>query len=200
MTTVEVTGLAQQQSWDSDALPPVEQVRPGLWSIPVPLPRNPLRYVIVYALELRDGVAIVDTGWSTEDAWKALTDGLTQAGYTPADVRAALITHIHPDHFGLAGRVREASGAWIALHPADAALLPSRYGIDIDELLTRMRGFLAGCGVPAEVLDELTEASMGIREFVALVQPDVMLQHGERVPLDDWELYAVHTPGHSPGH
>ena len=31
-------------------LPPVEQVRPGLWSIPVPLP-IPLRYVLVY----RDG-------------------------------------------------------------------------------------------------------------------------------------------------
>ena len=31
---------------------PVELVRPGLWSIPVPLPNNPLRYVLVYVLEL----------------------------------------------------------------------------------------------------------------------------------------------------
>ena len=28
-----------------------------------------------------------------------------------------MVTHIHPDHYGLAGRVREESGAWIGLHP-----------------------------------------------------------------------------------
>ena len=38
-----------------------------------------------------------------------------------------MVTHIHPDHYGLAGRIREASGAWIALHPADAELIHDRY-------------------------------------------------------------------------
>ncbi len=52
--------------------PPVEQVRPGLWSIPVPIPANPLRYVLVYAFELDSGVALVDAGWNTDDAWTAL--------------------------------------------------------------------------------------------------------------------------------
>ena len=198
--TVEVTGTAQKRSWHGRGLPPVEQVRPGLWSIPVPLPANPLRYVLVYALELPDGVALVDTGWSTDDAWTALTAGLAQAGYGVADVRAALVTHIHPDHYGLAGRVREVSGAWVALHPADAALLPARYGMQVPELLGHMRSFLEGCGVPVEVLDELTEASMGVREFVALAKPDVLLEGGARVDLSGWDLRAVHTPGHSPGH
>ena len=200
MTAVEVTGVAQEKSWASDALPPVERVGPGLWSIPVPIPRNPLRYVLVYALEIPDGVAVIDTGWSTDDAWAALTEGLGVAGYAVTDVRAALITHIHPDHYGLAGRLREASGAWVALHPADAALLPSRYGIDIDTLLGQMRTFLAASGVPQQVLEELTAASMGIREFVALAQPDVLLEDRARVDLPGWSLHTVHTPGHSPGH
>ena len=104
-------------------VPPVERVRPGLWSIPVPIPDNPLRYVLVYALELDSGVALVDAGWDTPEAWTALTDGLAIAGGSIGDVRAVVVTHIHPDHYGLAGRVREASGAWIGLHPADAALL-----------------------------------------------------------------------------
>ena len=72
---VEVTGIEQELSWHGRGLPPVEQVRPGLWSIPVPLPANPLRYVLVYAFETRGGVALVDTGWSTDDAWTALTAG-----------------------------------------------------------------------------------------------------------------------------
>jgi len=69
---VRVTGVLQKEAWDRDVMPPVEQVRPGLWSIPVPIPANPLRYVLVYAFELDSGVAIVDAGWNTDDAWTAL--------------------------------------------------------------------------------------------------------------------------------
>ena len=50
---------------------------------------------------------------------------LAVAGYAIGDVQGVLVTHIHPDHYGLAGRIRETSGAWIALHPADAARLRS---------------------------------------------------------------------------
>ncbi len=200
MSALQVTGTALQRSWQDNSTPLTERVGPGLWSIPVPIPRNPLRYVIVYALELADGVAVVDTGWSTDEAWAALQSGLRTAGYAVGDVRAALITHIHPDHFGLAGRLREASGAWVALHPADAELIPARYGMDIDGLIARMRDLLRECGVPDAEREALTGASMGIREFVALAQPDVLLHDGARVALPGWDLTVVHTPGHSPGH
>jgi glyoxylase-like metal-dependent hydrolase (beta-lactamase superfamily II) len=200
VTPVRITGTDQERSWRAGTFPQVDRVQPGLWSIPVPIPRNPLRYVIVYAFELRDGVAIIDTGWSTEEAWQALRDGLRVAGYDIADVRCALITHIHPDHYGLAGRLRDESGAWVALHPADAELLPQRYGVDIDTLIERMRLLMEECGVPESVRDELTTASMGIREFVALAEPDVLLEDGARIDLPGWQLRALHTPGHSPGH
>src|SRR5271154_3984846 len=110
-----------------EPLPPVEAVRPGLWSIPVPIPNNPLRYVLVYAFETDRGPYIVDAGWNTDDSYHTLVAGLAQAGFDIADVQGVLVTHIHPDHYGLAGRVREASGAWIGLHPADAALIRLRY-------------------------------------------------------------------------
>src|SRR6202048_3580478 len=108
-------------------LPPVERFRPGLWSIPVPLPNNSLRYVLVYAFETNAGPYIIDAGWNTDDAFNTLVDGLAQAVFGITDVQGVMVTHIHPDHYGLAGRVREASGAWVALHPADAALIHGRY-------------------------------------------------------------------------
>ena len=200
MSGVEVTGTAQRRSWESAGLPGVERVRPGVWSIPVPLPNSPLRYVLVYLLELDGGVAVIDTGWSTEEAWTALVAGMAMAGYIPADVQAILITHIHPDHYGLAGRLREASGAWVALHPADAALIPARYGLGLDGLLANMDALLIESGVPDETRAELTGASMGIREFVAAAEPDVLLEDRARVPLPGWDLITLHTPGHSPGH
>ena len=167
---------------------------------PVPLPNNPLRYVLVYLLELKSGAAVIDTGWSTEEAWSALVAGMAVAGYTPADVQAILITHIHPDHYGLAGRLREASGGWVALHPADAALIPARYGLGVDRLLENMDALLVDAGVPDQIREELTGASMGIREFVAAAEPDVLLEDRAPVPLPRvGSRHAAH-PGHSPGH
>ncbi len=196
---IEVTGVLQKQAWDESVDPPVEKVRPGLWSIPVPIPDNPLRYVLVYALELDDGVAIVDAGWDTDAAWRTLNEGIAEAGGSIADVRAVLVTHIHPDHYGLAGRVREASGAWIGLHPADAQMLQARY-IDTDELLTQMNGLMADSGVPETRLPDLKMASMALRSQVNMAEPDVLFEDGGRPQLPGWDLEAVWTPGHSPGH
>jgi len=191
----------QRAAWRNGELPQVERVRPGLWSIPVPIPINPLRYVLVYALELADGVAIVDAGWDTDDAYAALRDGLAQAGYGIADVRAVLVTHIHPDHYGLAGRVREESGAWIGVHPADGALIRERYDDDfIEGLVAREREQLERCGVPYDAATELANASMMIRRFVSTARPDVLIEDGDRPDLPGWDLRAIWTPGHSPGH
>jgi glyoxylase-like metal-dependent hydrolase (beta-lactamase superfamily II) len=191
----------QRAAWTGGGIPEVEQVRPGLWSIPVPIPVSPLRYVLVYALELDGGVAIVDAGWNTDEAYDALTAGLGVAGHTIADVRAVLVTHIHPDHYGLAGRVREASGAWIGLHPADARLLRDRYDeAYIDGLVARERAQLLRCGVPEATLEELAGASMMIRSFVTMAPPDRLIEDGDRLDLPGWDLRAIWTPGHSPGH
>jgi glyoxylase-like metal-dependent hydrolase (beta-lactamase superfamily II) len=197
---VVVTGTAQKAAWDQKVMPPVEEVRSGLWSIPVPIPDNPLRYVLVYALELRGGgVALVDAGWNTEVAWTALNDGLAAAGGSMSDVRAVMVTHIHPDHYGLAGRVREASGAWIGLHPADAVMLEARYG-DTDELVANMSRFLSRSGVPDDKLPDLAAASMAVKSMVTMAVPDVLFEDGKGVDLPGWSLRTIWTPGHSPGH
>ncbi len=197
---VTITGTRQKQAWDAKLLPPVEQVRPGLWSIPVPIPDNPLRYVLVYALELGvGGVALVDAGWDTDEAFDALGRGLEDTGGSLSDVAAVLVTHIHPDHYGLAGRVREVSGAWIGLHPDDAVMLEARYG-DTDRLVADMTHLLADSGVPDDKLPDLAFASMVVKSMVTMAPPDVLFEDGAPVSLPGWDLTTVWTPGHSPGH
>jgi len=187
------------RSGGADPLPPVEKVRPGLWSVPVPIPNNPLRYVLVYVFETPRGPYLVDAGWNTDDAFETLRAGLKVAGFDLAEVRGVLVTHIHPDHYGLAGRVREASGAWVGLHPADAALIPERYDRP-EELVQKMEALLRSDGAPEEEIRSLSGASMPVRSWVSAVAPDLLVEDGDRLDLPGWELTALWTPGHSPGH
>ena len=180
-------------------LPPVERVRPGLWSVPVPLPNSSLRYVFVYVFETDRGAYIVDAGWNTDEAFESLSAGLDEAGFAMSDVRGVLVTHIHPDHYGLAGRVREASGAWISLHPADARLITDRYDEPTD-LLERVGTMLRRLGAPEAEMVSLQQAAMPLRALVDAVQPDVLLEDGQRPDVPGWDLSAIWTPGHSPGH
>jgi glyoxylase-like metal-dependent hydrolase (beta-lactamase superfamily II) len=191
--------MQSSQAPENPVLPPVEQVVPGLWSVPVPIPGNPLRYVLAYAFEVPGGVVLVDPGWNAAEALDALEAGLGSFGAKLEDVLGVLVTHLHPDHYGLAGRVREVSGAWVGLHPADAALIPARYQ-DVDDLLERIAGWLAQTGAPADDLAELRDASMQLRRFVVVTRPDVPLADGDRPEVPGWRLRAVHTPGHTPGH
>ena len=41
----------------------MERVTPGVWSVPVPIPDNPLRYVLSYLIEHAAGFVLVDPGW-----------------------------------------------------------------------------------------------------------------------------------------
>ena len=183
----------------NDPFPGVEKVRPGLWSIPVPLPNNSLRYVLVYVFETDRGPYLIDAGWNTDDAFGALQGGMEEVGCAVADVQGVLVTHIHPDHYGLAGRIREASGAWISLHPADAELIHDRYD-EPEDLLNRVAGALRRMGAPPEELEPLRNAAMPVLPLVDPVVPDVLLEDGARPEVPGWDLSAIWTPGHSPGH
>jgi glyoxylase-like metal-dependent hydrolase (beta-lactamase superfamily II) len=198
-THPHTNGHARGAAAANDPFPEVERVLPGLWSIPVPLPQNSLRYVLVYLFETDRGPYLVDAGWNTDDAFGALVAGMKVAGCEVSEVQGVMVTHIHPDHYGLAGRIRDASGAWISLHPADAELIHDRYD-EPDDLLLRVAAALRRMGAPDEELEPLRNASMPMRPLVDPVVPDVLLEDGQKPEVPGWDLTAIWTPGHSPGH
>ncbi|OBF29340.1 hypothetical protein A5724_25630 [Mycobacterium sp. ACS1612] len=196
--TIEATGVRQLDAWHRKVMPPVEEVRPGLWSIPVPIPGNPLRYTLVYAFEVPGGVAVVDPGWECEPTWQALIAGLQLVGYRPTDVRAVLVTHVHPDHFGLAQRLRAVSGAWIGMNHRDAALVAEQTVAEADEFLAAGRDQLIWAGSPTRVVD--TQRDFPFTRFPASHGPEVLIADDGRLDLPGWNLQAIWTPGHTPGH
>ncbi|EOM76969.1 MBL fold metallo-hydrolase [Rhodococcus rhodnii] len=197
MTAVRVTGDAQKQAWADRVMPPVEHVRPGLWSIPVPMPGNPLRYVLVYALALPDGIALIDAGWASDESWRALTDGLRHIGSDVSQVRYIAVTHLHPDHFGLVPRVLEHTDAVVAMHRADAHHLTHLDRAALTDEKTRSARQLRQLGAPPPVADSHPHTLV---RFAGGRTVDVQLSHGDPLQLDGWDLRAVWTPGHTPGH
>jgi glyoxylase-like metal-dependent hydrolase (beta-lactamase superfamily II) len=179
-------------------VPPVEQVRPGLWSLPVPIPHNPLGYTLVYLFETDRGPVLVDAGWDDAATWNALYDGFVATGHEISDCYGVLVTHMHPDHHGLSGRVRDASGAWVAMHPQDAFILKRRFEID-DQWLIQAASILLDSGAPEEAIDSLPTVDQ-IGRMPPPVLPDRNLSDGLRVDVPGWDVRAIWTPGHSPGH
>src|SRR5262249_27285583 len=103
-------------------------------------------------------------------------------GALPADVTGVVVTHIHPDHHGLSARLREASGAWIAMHPAERGTLTAPRPRNADTRRADL-AWLARCGVPDDVAAGLAVTDEALTAVRAMAMPDVLLGHGDLVPL-----------------
>lgn len=170
----------------------------GLWSIPVPIPNNPLGYTLVYLFETGAGPVLVDAGWDDDTSWGALTAGMAATGHSVADTLGVLVTHVHPDHHGLSGRIREASGAWVAMHPRDTPMV-TRHAQAGAEFSDELGSVLLDAGAtPEELAPPRPRGPRQARPPMAM--PDRELADGERVDVPGWAVEAVWTPGHSPGH
>ncbi|MCD0448207.1 MBL fold metallo-hydrolase [Actinocorallia sp. API 0066] len=164
----------------------------GVWSVPVPIPGNPLGRTLVYVLESPGGPVLIDAGWEHPESWRALKDGLSARGVGIEDVRGVVVTHMHPDHAGLAGRIRERSGAWIAMHSADAALVR----LMRERADERLGDWLVRAGAAEAEGAEFSDTHRPDPPAV----PDRELEDGDLVDLPGRRLRTVWTPGHSPGH
>ena len=176
---------------------PVEAA-PGVHRVSIPLPFPPGE-VAAWVLEGEDGHVLVDAGMDTPPAREALREAAMELGVTPGSLRHVVLTHAHIDHYGLAGPVREWSGARLALHEREEALATRWvHGWPRDRPLVEEH-FLAG-GIPAELAAALLRASDRIHQRYVHHPPDELLR-GERGMLPGgggWEWML--TPGHSPGH
>jgi glyoxylase-like metal-dependent hydrolase (beta-lactamase superfamily II) len=176
----------------------VTQIRPGLWMIPVPWPGSTLRHTLPYLVSSPRGVALIDTGWPTGHGWSALLAGIARTGHEVTDVRQVLVTHAHADHLGLAGRIREVSGARIGMHPAEAATLARAGGPPWRPALT---AWLQARGAPPdEAADILGSMAGPAGQHARLAHPDDRIEDGSRPLGPGTPMVAIWTPGHTPGH
>src|ERR1051325_3637853 len=102
------------------------QVSDGIWLMKLPLP-FPVAIINVYLIRLEEGFLLLDCGLKTRACREALEQGIATAGARFSEIRQLIVTHLHPDHFGLAAEVRQRSGAGIWMHAAEAAHVSPEY-------------------------------------------------------------------------
>ena len=178
----------------------MQEISPGIKQLKIPIPHNPLGFTNVYLVGDGDGYLLIDAGFPSPEAFAAMQNELAEAGVEPRGISRLVITHAHGDHIGLAGRVKEISGAKMAIHPLEArqqALPPNN-----PEDFARMNAeWSKATGMPNESMREMHhhQGRPGNRPFAPPPLPDILLEDNQEISADGTSLRVVWTPGHSPG-
>jgi glyoxylase-like metal-dependent hydrolase (beta-lactamase superfamily II) len=188
----------QRRLWEQGRLPQVERIAARLWSIPLEIPAGSLPGSFVYAVIEQDGVHLVDAGWESDRNLTLLETALAEVGRGISDIATVVITHHHPDHLGLAPRLRELSGARIVMSARerrvlaevtrDAARDPRAYAETLREW-----------AVPEARRAELA-GSFHRPSATGDVAPDAEVADGDVIALGSRRLEVIATPGHTGGH
>lgn len=146
-----------------------------------------------------DPLTLVDCGPYTEDAWDDLCAGLAALGRRPEEIGRLIITHGHVDHWGLAARIVDRSGAevwahrglgtWLAAFPAEW----QRRNAFLTLLCTDL-------GVPAGEMLAVNRGVKALGQFAVPVPATRLLDPGAVLTLAGYEWTVHDTPGHATAH
>jgi glyoxylase-like metal-dependent hydrolase (beta-lactamase superfamily II) len=178
----EGSSESQFLAYREKRVPDVEEVVPGVWSIPLPLVQLPIRYVLTYLLETPDGPVLIDAGWPDAESWNALETGIARVGYGVGDLCGLILTHGHPDHHGLAERIRGASKAWVGGHALDVPRggKPDAGTVERDEFAQLTRA-----GMPERHARPIAQRFAQGQQIDAIrgPHPDLLIGDGDELPV-----------------
>lgn len=174
--------------------PELEPVAPGVRRLRLPIP-FPMRWVNVYVLGDGGPAALVDAGYPGPEAGQLLRETLQGAHVRPA---VLLLTHAHPDHFGMACELTEELGSEVWMEPRE--LEASRLYQPASPTWHQLAREFSHAGMPPEQIQETVRA--GQRIWAGAPPPEVrhFLQAGEELQLGGRRWRVLVTPGHAPGH
>ncbi|MFK3677814.1 MBL fold metallo-hydrolase [Microbacterium sp. NPDC090218] len=189
---------AEREAWEAGRLREPVDLGDGLWIVPTAIPEGTLPGTLAYALIGDDGVHVIDPGWDTPENLERIERALAAAGRSVSDIRTVIVTHHHPDHLGLAERVRELAGAQLVMSAAERKVLAAVSDPAARDPKT-YRETLVRWGVPEDRHDELV-ASFARPSLTGDVDPDLLVGDGHVLEVAGRRLEVIGTPGHTGGH
>lgn len=166
----------------------------GVWRLALPNPPGHMPSTACYLVETADGgFVVVDPGWDTDENLVALEAALTTVR-PGAPLTAIVLTHLHPDHGGLAPRLRAAHDAPVLCHAREVR--SQRAAVDHAADVDAVRAEVVSWGVPDGRVDEVV--GFARRAPRVVMDADGFLEDGDLV--SGTGLRVLLTPGHTPGH
>lgn len=162
--------------------------------MPTPYAVGPVNAYLIKA----EPLTLVDAGINTPQAQNALMLALAAADVFPESIEQVLVTHAHPDHYGLVHVIQEMSGATVYFPEREIARVRDR------QMLFEVGRLLMEAGMPLEMLFKMDQQRAN--------DPRPKLKHDSVVPLRGGEsfefsvdgssfaLETLHMPGHTGGH
>jgi glyoxylase-like metal-dependent hydrolase (beta-lactamase superfamily II) len=159
-------------------------------SIPTPFQIGPVNAYLA-------GRTIIDPGPDSEKGWSTLLDELDARDLTPGDVEQVLITHPHPDHFGLAAKLR-AHGAKVVASDTAAPILEDFVGRLHYEQRYFM-DFFERCGMDRTTAKTVTDLPGAFLEYAPSVDVDRTVEAGDTLVVADTAITVDAVDGHASG-
>ncbi len=174
------------------------EIAKGVFWLRVPIPFE-LNHINVWLLDDGDSYTLIDTGIDssrTRDAWEPLLGGQ----FSDKPIKTVIVTHFHPDHFGLAGWLTDRFSAqyWTSKETQERTdfLLKDHKdeGSDDRQLYYQQHGI-----EDREFFENFLKGTL-YRDIVS-GSPDCtrFLDNDERLRIGEYEWRLIMTYGHAAG-
>jgi glyoxylase-like metal-dependent hydrolase (beta-lactamase superfamily II) len=174
-------------------------IAPGVHWVRMRLPMQ-LNHINLWLLEDGDGWTVVDTGIRDEptaEAWKQLFAG--PMGGRP--IKRVIVTHLHPDHVGMAGWLCRRFGVQLWMTRTDYLMCRTLTADTGQEAPEEGIRFYRAAGFPDDQLEVYRTRFGGFGKGVYRLPSGFRrMQEGDRIRIGerDWEI--VVGRGHAPEH
>ncbi|MDN5849151.1 MAG: MBL fold metallo-hydrolase, partial [Nitrococcus sp.] len=171
----------------------------GLYWLRLPLPFA-LDHINVWLLRDCETWTLVDTGASlpsSRAAWESVITNLLGG----RSIRRIVITHFHPDHYGLASWLQQRFGAEVRITRAEQDTAATLYAYSDEQAGQRIAELFSGHGLDAEHRAAMAARGNFYRPLLAgIARVAEHLAAGRRLQIGGrhWEVIA--GQGHSPEH
>ncbi|MEM7347391.1 MAG: MBL fold metallo-hydrolase [Chloroflexota bacterium] len=182
----------------------LNQITDDIYQVKQPLPFA-LKIINCYLLRGQSGWTIVDTGLNTPPARQVWQDAFSTLGILAGDIEQIVLTHTHPDHFGLAGWLQQFGQTDSYTPPVITSSHEARLAREIwirntGNFTERYNQFWANCGLPPEIHQGILSQSDAVRDQT-FPHPLTLetVESGETIHLGRRQFNIIHAPGHSDG-